>query len=51
MPDFSINGILSLEYIKAQGWAAAVTAAVEEVTGKSAETLVGFLAHEAHRLT
>ena len=50
VPDFMVEGLVFLESVKAQGWAAQVSPAVAQITGRPAESLSDFLRREAQRL-
>ncbi|HMA96807.1 MAG TPA: SDR family oxidoreductase [Polyangiaceae bacterium] len=50
VPDFAVQGLMFLEHVKAQGWAATVTPAVGEITGRAAEPFEAFVRREAKRL-
>lgn len=50
VPDFAVQGLMFLEHVKAQGWAATVTPAVEDITGGAAEPFEAFVRREAKRL-
>lgn len=50
VPDFAVQGLMFLEHVKAQGWAATLTPAVEDITGKAPEPFEAFMQREAKRL-
>lgn len=50
LPDFMVDALVFLESVKAQGWAAAVSSTVEEITGKPRETLGEFIARHRSSL-
>lgn len=50
VPDFAVQGLMFLEHVKAQGWAATVTPAVQDITGRAVEAFEAFVLREAKRL-
>jgi hypothetical protein len=46
-PDWMVDAMVGLEKVKAQGWAEAISPAVEKILGRSPEAVDSFLSRQA----